>query len=162
MYIALPDGTKIYYNVNNDEKPIDSSNEVLILLHGGPGLVDHTVYVHFWLKLSGIIQVIFIDMRGHGRSDGQYTPESWTLKQWGQDVYDFCKALSIEKPIIAGVSFGGWVALSYAIQYPKHAKALMLCHTEAKVDIEIRKRAYSRKAELLGQRGLEISDIVQR
>jgi proline iminopeptidase len=82
------------------------------------------------------------------------------LKQWGQDVYDFCNALNIEKPIVAGISFGGWVALSYATQYPEHARALMLCHT--KVDIETRKRAYSKKAELLGQSGPEISDIVQR
>jgi pimeloyl-ACP methyl ester carboxylesterase len=162
MYVALPDGTKIYYNVNNEEKFVASSSEVLILLHGGPGLADHTVYVPFWSKLSGIIQVVFIDMRGHGRSDGHYTPESWTLKQWGQDVYDFCNALNIEKPIVAGVSFGGWVALSYATQYPEHARALMLCHTEAKVDIETRKRAYSKKAALLGQSGPEISDIVQR
>ena len=135
---------------------------MLILLHGGPGLADHTVYAHFWSKLSGIIQVIFIDMRGHGRSDRQYTPESWTLKQWGQDVYDFCNALNIEKPIVAGVSFGGWVALSYATQYPEHARALMLCHTEAKVAIETRKQAYSKKAESLDQSGLEISNIVQR
>jgi pimeloyl-ACP methyl ester carboxylesterase len=63
MYVALPDGTKIYYNVNNEEKSVDHSSVALILLHGGLGLADHTVYVPFWSKLSGIIQVIFIDMR---------------------------------------------------------------------------------------------------
>lgn len=38
----------------------------------------------------------------------------------------------------------------------------MLCHTEAKVDIEISKQAYVRKAELVGQSGRDIADIVQR
>jgi len=162
MFATLSDGTKIYYNVNGIEQSLDVSKKVLIFLHGGPGLVDHALYVPFWSKLNNLIQVVFIDMRGHGKSDGHNFPESWTLEQWGKDIYDFCQVLVIQKPIVAGISFGGWVALSYAIQYPDHAQGLMLCHTEARVDIEVRKQAYARKAELLGYNGQNIRDIVQR
>lgn len=162
MFATLPDGVKIYYNVNGREEPIDVSKKVMIFLHGGPGLVDHALYVPFWSKLSHLIQVVFMDMRGHGKSDGHDSPESWTLEQWGKDVFDFCQSLHIEKPIVAGISFGGLVALSYAIQYPDHAQGLILCHTEARVDIEIRKQAYARKAELVGQSGWDIAKIVQR
>lgn len=162
MFVTLPERMKIYYNVNGREEPIDVSKKVLIFLHGGPGLVDHALYVPFWSKLSHLIQVVFIDMRGHGKSEGHDSPDSWTLEKWGKDVYDFCQMLHIKKPIVAGISFGGWVALSYAIQYPDHALGLILCHTEARVDIEIRKQAYSRKAALVGQNSQDIADIVQR
>jgi len=162
MFATLPDGVKLYYNVNGKEEQIDASKNVLIFLHGGPGLVDHAFYVPFWSTLHDVVQVVFIDMRGHGKSDSHDSPESWTLEQWAKDIYDFCQALHIAKPIVAGISFGGWVALSYATQYPDHALGLILCHTEAKVDIEIRKQAYARKAELLGKNGHEIAEIVQR
>ena len=162
MLINLPDGIKIYYNVNGKENKIDISQPVLIVLHGGPGLADHTLYVPFWSKLQDIIQVVFIDSRGHGRSGGRDDTESWTLERWGKDIYDFCQALNIKRPIIAGISFGGWVALSYATQYPNHALGLLLCHTEAKIEPEIRKQAYARKARLLGKDSDKIVNVVQR
>jgi pimeloyl-ACP methyl ester carboxylesterase len=162
MFITLSDGTNIYYNIAGKEEAMDPTAPTLIILHGGPGISDHTLYQPFWSKLQAIIQVVLIDMRGHGRSDGYDNPEKWTLKQWGKDVYDFCGQAQLEKPIIAGVSFGGWVVLSYATLYPNHPKALILCHTEAAVDIDVRKSAYMSKAVMFGNNPEEIGTIVQR
>lgn len=148
--------------MNGNDSFVDIKKPCLIILHGGPGLADHSLYVPFWSKLKDNIQVIFIDMRGHGQSSGHNTPESWNLAQWGKDLYDFCSVCNIEKPIIAGISFGGWVAQAYATQFPNHLKALILCHTEAQVDIAIRKNAYRRKAEVQGLNGNEIADIIQQ
>ena len=70
--------------------------------------------------------------------------------------------MGIDSPIVAGVSFGGWVALEYALQFPEHAKGIMLCNSEAKIDKEVRKMAYGRKAKLLGDEPKPIMESVQR
>jgi proline iminopeptidase len=162
MFATLPDQTRIYYNINGTDAILDIHKPVLIVLHGGPGISDHTMYQPFWSKLQNVIQVVLIDMRGHGKSDGRDSPEKWTLQQWGRDVYDFCQVCQIQKPIIAAVSFGGWVALSYAIQFPTHPAGLILCHTEAKIEKEIRKEAYRRKAIKMKVDPNNIANIVQQ
>ncbi|MEM9243393.1 MAG: alpha/beta hydrolase [Pseudomonadota bacterium] len=107
----------------------------LLILHGAHGIVDHSLYVAFWSQFADIAQVIFLDQRGCGRSDYRSANE-WSLQQWGQDVYDFCDALSIDKPIVAGVSMGGHVICEYASRYPQHPGGIIFCNTEAKLDVD--------------------------
>lgn len=107
----------------------------LIVLHGGHGFADHTLYVDFWSQFSDVAQVIFLDQRGCGRSDAS-TPEFWNLQTWAEDVYQFCQALSIDKPILAGVSMGGHVMCEYVKQHPEHLGGLIFCNTEARFVIE--------------------------
>ena len=66
-----------------------------------------------------------------------------------------------EGPLVAGFSFGGWVALSLAIDFPQLPGALILCNTEAKIDVHVRMQAYRRKAQALGLDGDKIARIVQ-
>jgi pimeloyl-ACP methyl ester carboxylesterase len=101
----------------------------LILLHGGPGM-DHTGYKPRFSQLADLCQVIYLDHRGNGRSDPA-APETWDLAQWGDDVYAFCEALGISRPIVYGASFGGAVAMSYAIRHPGHPGKLVLVSAEA-------------------------------
>jgi pimeloyl-ACP methyl ester carboxylesterase len=42
---------------------------------------------------------------------------------WADDVHAFCEALQIYKPIVYGASFGGMVAMEYAIRYPTHPES---------------------------------------
>ena len=80
----------------------------LIGLHGGPGL-DGTKLRHQLAPLAEVAQVVVPDQRGHGRSD-RAGPESWNLASWAADVKSFSDALGIERPVVLGVSFGGFVA----------------------------------------------------
>jgi pimeloyl-ACP methyl ester carboxylesterase len=89
----------------------------LIVLHGGPGLVDHTLYVSFWSIFSNIAQVIFIDQRGSGRSNIKEHPYA-NLAQQGKDVYLFCEQLGIEKPILAGISWVEWLQCLMPRNFP--------------------------------------------
>jgi proline iminopeptidase len=102
----------------------------LILLHGGPGAMDHSGFKPQFSRFADICQVIYIDHRGNGRSDRQ-PAERWTLAQWGDDVHDFCRALEIERPIVMGQSFGGFVAIAYATRHPEHPAKLILSSTAA-------------------------------
>src|SRR5215467_8342346 len=120
MY-ARVNGTRLFFAVVGDdlrEKP------TLIALHGGPG-VDHLVLRSFFDRFSDIAQVVYIDLRGNGRSVGSL-PESWTLAQLGDDIRALCDQLGIDRPIVFGQSFGGCVAQSYAILHPAHPAGLIL------------------------------------
>jgi proline iminopeptidase len=167
--IALSDGTKLYFDVYGSKNAIKDDKLIekptILFLHGGPGLADHNLYVPFWSQFQDIAQVIFIDFRGHGLSEGWKQSDKFNLRSWGADVKDFCDRLGIEKPIVVGFSFGGWVALDYAITYPDHPGALILCNAEASIDVETRARAYRDKAlrkNLGSEKANEIYDIVMR
>ncbi|KKF67213.1 hypothetical protein XU19_23655, partial [Vibrio parahaemolyticus] len=80
---------------------------------------DHTSYKPAYSALTDIAQLVYLDHRGNGRSeDGPQ--ELWTLAQWGDDVKAFCDIVGIVDPIVLGVSFGGFVAMSYATRHPEH------------------------------------------
>jgi pimeloyl-ACP methyl ester carboxylesterase len=114
----VPDGAKMR------ERP------TLLLLHGGPGF-DHAAFKPDLSPLAEVAQVVYLDHRSNGRSD-RTPPERWTLANWADDVRAFCEALEIEKPIVMGNSFGGFVAMAYATRHPEHPGKLILCTTSAK------------------------------
>jgi proline iminopeptidase len=77
--------------------------------------------------------VLYLDHRGNGRSSGE--PHTWTLAHWGADVKRLCDALGIERPVVYGNSFGGMVAMSYAVQFPQHPAKLILSSTAARMHL---------------------------
>jgi proline-specific peptidase len=106
----------------------------IVMVHGGPG-ADHTSYKEWYASLADIAQVIYYDHRGNGRSeDGPH--ERWTLDQWADDLRALCEALGIEKPIVFGASFGGFVALNYGLRHPDHPAKLVLASTAAHVHVD--------------------------
>jgi proline-specific peptidase len=106
----------------------------IILLHGGPG-VDHTPYKEYYTSLTEIAQVVYYDHRGCGRSESG-PQERWRLDQWADDLRTLCDVLGIERPIVFGASFGGFVAINYAIRHPDHPARLMLSSTTAHPQLE--------------------------
>lgn len=104
---------------------------VLIGLHGGPG-VDGTGLRYSIAPLAKVAQVIVPDQRGHGRSDVG-TPETWNLPTWAADVRGFCEALGVDRPVVLGFSFGGFVAQQYAFSYPEDIAGLILISTAARL-----------------------------
>ncbi|MGC1494867.1 MAG: alpha/beta hydrolase [Sulfitobacter sp.] len=128
----VPDGPKM------------RTKPTLIVLHGGPG-ADHSIYKPAFTQLSDLAQIIYIDHRGNGRSDDG-DPALWTLDQWADDLFALCQTLGIEKPIIYGASFGGFVAQAFATKYPEHLCALILSVTSAHVEFETIYGAFTRIA----------------
>jgi proline-specific peptidase len=106
----------------------------IILLHGGPGL-DHTPYKELYAPLTEIAQLVYYDHRGNGRSEAG-PRERWTLDQWADDLRTLGDVLGIERPIVFGVSFGGFVALNYALRHPDHPAKLVLASTTARIHLD--------------------------
>ena len=104
----------------------------VIGVHGGPS--DHAHMRATAEALSEAAQVILYDQRGCGRSEAG-DPALWTLEQWGDDVRGVSEALGIDAPMVIGVSFGGFVAQSYAVRHPGHAAGVALVVTGARHDL---------------------------
>jgi proline iminopeptidase len=143
-------GVRIFFDVEGAKLVPGGSvmreKPTLILLHGGPGM-DHSSFKPAFSQFADICQVIYLDHRGNGRSDRQ-PRESWNLAQWGDDVYEFCRALEIEKPIVMGQSFGGFVAIAYATRHPEHPGKLIFSSTAAQGHAHV-----ERSIELFRERG---------
>ena len=100
---------------------------VVVAVHGGPGL-DHMTVKSALGPLAEDFQVLYFDLRGHGRSD-RSSAEFWDLPTWADDLRRLCDALGLDKPVVLGSSFGGDVALSYAGLFPDHPGGVILTNT---------------------------------
>ena len=100
---------------------------VLVTVHGGPGL-DHVMLKSTLAPLGEDFQILYFDLRGHGRSD-RSSAESWNLHTWADDLRRLCDALGLDKPVVLGSSFGGFVALTYAALFPEHPGGVILANT---------------------------------
>ena len=136
MHIEI-NGARLFFDVAGPKLRPDgermAERGTLIVLHGGPGF-DHASMRPYFDRFSDTHQVIYLDHRGNGRSDGERG--SWTLAQWGDDIDGFCRALGIEKPVVLGQSFGGMVAMSYAARHPDGPSKLILSSTAGRMELE--------------------------
>ena len=127
MRISVGD-VRLYFDVSGAGWAIDQDGiherPVLIGLHGGPG-VDGTKHRYKLASLADTAQVIVPDQRGHGRSDFS-DADHWNLATWAADVKGLSDALGIERPVVLGSSFGGFVAQKYAATYPDHPAGLIV------------------------------------
>ena len=135
MFVTV-NGARLYFDVEGPGLVPDGKamreRPTLLLLHGGPGF-DHSGFKPDFSTLTDVAQVVYLDHRGNGRSE-HGDPSRWNLAQWGDDVRAFCDVLGIHKPIVFGVSFGGFVAQSYATRHPEHPGKLVLTSTAARPD----------------------------
>ena len=133
MRVQVGDG-RLFFDVEGaklvPDGPKMRERPTLLLLHGGPGF-DHSNFKPDLSPLAEVAQVIYLDHRSNGRSD-RTPPDRWTLANWADDVRAFCEALEIEKPIVMGTSFGGFVAMAYGTRHPEHPGKLIFCTTSAK------------------------------
>lgn len=106
---------------------------VVVALHGGPGF-DHGYLKPALAPISEWAQVVFLDLRGQGRSQKVHAA-TVTLDNMADDVAAFCAALGIERPIVLGHSVGGYVALTLALRHPRRVGGLLLANAAARFDL---------------------------
>ncbi len=97
----------------------------LLVLHGGPGL-DHHEFADYLDPLTERgVRLIFVDLRACGQSKRR--PErTWTLERHAQDVVMLARALRLDRWAVLGHSYGAFVALQQAVDYPGMAAAVIV------------------------------------
>jgi pimeloyl-ACP methyl ester carboxylesterase len=121
------------------------SRPTVVLVHGGPGSFDHSYFTPEFDRLTDLAQVVYLDLRGHGRSTWD-DPAEWSLEQCADDLRSFCDVLGIERPIVLGHSMGGPIVLLYGARHPGHAAGIVVQSGFARWDAERLVAAFSRLA----------------
>jgi len=107
----------------------------VVLLHGGPGATHH--YFHPWFSLAKkFARVIYYDQRGCGLSEFKPGPEGYSVFQAVDDLEALRKALGIDKWVLLGHSYGGFLAQFYAVVYPEHVAGLVLVGSSLGMPVE--------------------------
>src|SRR5437016_10047925 len=106
---VFANGIQLHYYRTGGDKP------VLLLLHG------FNEYGLTWLRTAKELEqdydIIMVDARGHGRSDGIASGFSSSLLV--EDAAGVIRALNLDRPRIIGLSQGGSTVLRLAVTYPE-------------------------------------------
>ena len=87
----------------------------VILIHGALTCLDDMAIALF-ASLEGEFRVTAFDRPGHGRNT---TPFTGSAARQAQAIHACAKALGLVRPVVVGHSYGGAVALAYALRYPE-------------------------------------------
>jgi proline iminopeptidase len=132
-------GTRLWFDVDGcslvPDGPVMRRRPTIVLVHGGPGGYDHTYFKPYFSQLAEHMQVVYLDLRDHGRS-GRHDPAQWSFEVCADDVRAFCDAIGIDRPVVFGHSLGGFVTTLYGARHPGHAAGLILQSTMARFDLQ--------------------------
>jgi proline iminopeptidase len=112
-------GYKLYYR---SVGPKDAPATVLTL-HGGPGSSHDYLLPLRDLTRSGY-RVVFFDQLACGRSEIPPGTDLFTLAHHVEETEGIRAALGLGRVHLIGSSYGGLLALSYAIKYQRHLRSL--------------------------------------
>lgn len=108
-----------------------TGDEVVFLANGGPGLpCDYLREAHSCLIDHGY-RVVAFDQLGTGASDRPTDPALWTIGRYVEETETVRRTLGLGKVHFLGHSWGGWLAIDYALTYPDALKTLILEDTVA-------------------------------
>ena len=110
------DGTRLHFAIRGAGRP-------LVLIHGNPGSAQD------WTRVFGPLaanhKVIAFDRPGHGHSERPKDGDT-TVEVQARLLHDALMQLHVERPIVVGHSWGGALAMVYAITYPKEIAGVVL------------------------------------
>lgn len=136
-----------------------SNNRAIIFIHGFP--YDHTMWRSQIDELSKHYFCVAYDIRGLGESlvgDGQYTMESFI-----DDLEIVINELKLDKPVICGLSMGGYISLRALERMPDKFSAAILCDTRSEADNDEGKLKRAAAIKRINTEGLAlfVSDFVK-
>ena len=124
MKMKNTDGTETVYTVHGD-----AANEVIVLLHGIGA--DHRMWQPQIQEFaSNGFYVLAPDLLGHGQSS---KVRHLALRDWEHQILDLLRAHQRETCILVGVSMGGVIAQSFAVNYPNRVRRLIVSDTFAEL-----------------------------
>jgi proline iminopeptidase len=114
---------EMYLNVNGIKHwvkitQIEKNTTPLVIIHGGPGGHNYAFEHTAGKKLEEMYTVIYYEQRGSGRSSAPMDDTDYKFETLLDDLKEICSQLNLEKIIPLGYSFGGEIAIRFAIKYP--------------------------------------------
>jgi proline iminopeptidase len=106
----------------------DNPDLKVLLLHGGPGATaEGFECFDEWFPGAGI-EYYYYDQLGSFRSDQPEDPSLWDLDRFVDEVEQVRTALGLDRGnfVLLGQSWGGLLAMEYAVHHQQHLKALVI------------------------------------
>ncbi len=100
----------------------------LLLLHGGPSF-DHHYLLPDMDHLADAFRLIYYDQRGRGTSVGKVDPAQVSIQSEMDDLEYVRAYFQLERAALLGHSWGGLLALEYALRHPERVSHLVLLNT---------------------------------
>ncbi|WP_019588618.1 alpha/beta fold hydrolase [Deinococcus apachensis] len=100
----------------------------IVTLHGGPGMSSRAGDWAAFQPLTDEYRLISYDQRGNGESEGR---EPYSHAQFVADLEALRQELGLGRIVVLGGSYGGFLALEYALAHPENLHALILRDTAA-------------------------------
>jgi L-proline amide hydrolase len=125
-------GGETWYRVVGDGE--EAGKLPLLCLHGGPGAL------HDYLEPLGSLadtgrRVVFYDQLGCGKSWIEKPPEFWTVELFVGEVQAVRDALGLDRAHLFGSSWGGMLAMEYALTRPAGLASLVLSSSPASIPV---------------------------
>jgi 3-oxoadipate enol-lactonase len=124
MPFAAVNGQRIAYDDSGGRGP------AVVLGHGF--LMDRSMFVHQVEALSRDYRVVTWDARGFG--DTVWDERPFTYWDLADDCIALLDHLELERPVIGGMSQGGYLSLRAALRHPDRVRALVLLSTGAEIE----------------------------
>lgn len=102
----------------------------ILLLHGGPGCSAEQYEVFdSYLPVAGV-EYYYYDQLGSYRSDRPDDPSLWRIDRFVDEVEQVRLALGLDPTnfVLLGQSWGGMLAMEYALHHPDALKGLVVCN----------------------------------
>jgi proline iminopeptidase len=107
----------------------------LLLLHGGPGSThEYLESCDSYLPAAGV-EYYYYDQLGSGFSDQPDEPSLWEAGRFVEEVEQVRRALGLDRDnfVLYGHSWGGILAIEYALRYQQHLRGLVISNMMASV-----------------------------
>jgi len=105
----------------------------VLLLHGGPGVTHEYLEAFDSYFPAAEIEYYYYDQLGSYYSDQPEEPELWDLPRFVEEVEQVRQALGLGRDnfYLYGQSWGGLLAIEYALKYQQHLKGLVISNMMA-------------------------------
>jgi proline iminopeptidase len=100
----------------------------IVVVHGGPDF-DHSYFLPELDRLADSFRLVYYDQRGRGKSAEGVRPEDVTLTSELDDLDAIRRRSGLESVAVLGHSWGGVLAMAYAIRQPGRVSHLILMDT---------------------------------
>ncbi|MET0536320.1 MAG: proline iminopeptidase-family hydrolase [Steroidobacter sp.] len=130
----------------------------VLLLHGGPGMT-HEYLEAFDSYFPGAgIEYYYYDQLGSAYSDQPDEPELWDIPRFVDEVEQVRQALKLDKDnfYLLGQSWGGILALEYALQHQEHLAGLIISNMVSSIPVY---NAYARDVLMPGMNQQALEEI---
>lgn len=123
-------GYQTWYRVVGDLAHLAPGKFPVLVLHGGPGATHDGLEPLEEFARTGH-PVIFYDQLGCGNSDKPDDDTLWSVRFFLDELSAIRQALSLERVHLLGHSWGGILAMEYALQKPNGLLSLVLASAPA-------------------------------